>query len=149
LIPSTPSTTSTTLGVIMVIDRPHDGATVFEVFATRARRRSRRSLVNQTVACTVTGVLVLLLNLSWWPVATALAAGACYAAWGLLDREARSRFTDPALRVLAIIAAILAITAVVGVGLAAFTGDGRSPYGTCYDASGRAFACDARGQRRP
>jgi hypothetical protein len=50
---------------------------------------------------------------------------------------------------LAIIAAILAITAVVGVGLAAFTGDGLSPYGTCYDANGRAFACDARGQRRP
>ena len=132
----------------MVIDRPHDADSVFDVFATRARHRSRRSLVNQAVACILAGVLVLLLDLSWWPVVAALTAGACYAAWGLLDREPRSRLTIPALLALAIIAAVFAITAVVGVGLAAFTGDGRSPYGSCYDANGRAFACDARGQRR-
>lgn len=132
----------------MVIDQPYPEETVFDVFATRARRRSRKSLRDQGIACTVAGVLLTLLDLSWWPVATALGAGAFYAGWGLLDRQARSRLTAPALRAVAAIAAIFAIAAIVGVGLAAFTGDGRSPYGTCYDANGRAFACDARGQRR-
>ena len=132
----------------MVIDRINDGPTVFDVFAMRARRRSIRSLVNQTVGCALGGLLLVSVDPSWWPVTTGLAAGACYAAWGTLDRQAPSRFTPHALQALAAIAAIFAITAVVGVGLAAFTGDGPSPYGTCYDASGRAFACDARGQRR-
>lgn len=133
----------------MVIDRAHDGETVFDVFAARARRRSRKSLVEQAVACTVAGLFIVLTVVRWWPVAAGLGAGTCYAAWGLLDREARSRFSTLALRGLAAIAAIFAITAVLGIGLAAFTGDGRSPYGTCYDPNGRAYACDARGQRRP
>ncbi len=132
----------------MVIDQRYHEETVFDVFATRARRRSRKSLRDQGIACTVSGLLLTLLDLSWWPVAAAFGAGAFYAAWGLFDRQARSQFTAPALRALATIAAIFAIAAVIGVGLAAFTGNGRSPYGTCYDANGRAFACDARGQRR-
>lgn len=132
----------------MVIDRPQDGHTVFDVFATRARRRTRKSLVDQAGACTASALIILVFFTAWWPAAVALAAGASYASWGLLDRRAPSRLATPALRVLAVAAAIFAITAVVGVGLAAFTGDGRSPYGTCYDATGRAFACDARGERR-
>jgi hypothetical protein len=132
----------------MVIEQPHDEESIFDVFATRARRRSTTSLVSQTAASTVTGVFLALLDPSWWPVVAGLAAGACYATWGLLDRQARSRFTAPALRAVAVMAALLVITAVIGVGLAAFTGEGRSPYGTCYDANGRAFACDAHGQRR-
>ncbi len=132
----------------MVIDRPHDGHTVFDVFAARARRRTETSLVDQAGVCAASALIILVFFASWWPAAAALGAGASYAAWGLLDRRAGSRLATPALRVLAVAAAIFAITAVVGVGLAAFTGDGRSPYGTCYDATGRAFACDARGERR-
>ena len=132
----------------MVIDRPRDDETVFDVFAARARQRSPRSLLEQAVGCTLAGVLVFLLLPLWWPVAAGLAAAACYAAWGLLDRRPRSPLTRLALRALAALVTVLTFVAVVGVGLAAFTGDGRSPYGTCYDANGRAFACNARGERR-
>jgi hypothetical protein len=132
----------------MVIDQRYHEETVFDVFATRARRRSRKSLRDQAAACGVACALLPLLDVSWWPLAAGLAAGALYAAWGLLDRHAPSPLIASALQALAAIAFIFAITAVIGVGLAAFTGDGRSPYGTCYDENGRAFACDARGQRR-
>jgi Flp pilus assembly protein TadB len=132
----------------MVIDHPHEGETIFSVFAARARQRSPRSLVEQAVGCTLAGVFVFLLLPPWWPVAAGLAAAACYAAWGLLDRRPRSRLTRLALPALATLVTVLTFGAVVGVGLAAFTGDGRSPYGTCYDANGRAFACNARGERR-
>ena len=129
----------------MVIDYPE---TVFGVFATRARRRSSRSLARQTIACAVATVSLLVFVPTWWPVGAALAAGACYAAWGVLDRRHRSGLVDGALRTLAALTAVLALAAVVGVGLAAFTGDAPSPKGTCYDANGRAFACNARGERR-
>ena len=129
----------------VVIDYPE---TVFGLFATRARRRSARSLVRQIIACALATVSLLAFVPTWWPIGAALAAGACYAAWGLLDRRRRSGLMDVALRTLAALTAVLALAAVVGVGLAAFTGDGRSPYGTCFDANGRAFACNARGERR-
>jgi hypothetical protein len=124
------------------------GETVFGVFATRVRHRSSRSLVRQTVACTLAAGLIAVLLASWWPASAVLGAGACYAAWGLIDRWPRSRVIGLALRALAALATMLAIVAVIGIGVAAFTGDGRSPYGTCYDANGRAFACNARGERR-
>jgi hypothetical protein len=129
----------------MVIDHP---GTVFGVFAMRARRRSTRSLARQVIACALATVSLLVFVPTWWPIGAALAAGACYAAWGLLDRRPRFGLMDVGLRTLAALTAVLALTAVVGVGLAAFTGDGRSPYGTCFDANGRAFACNARGERR-
>ena len=132
----------------MVIDHSHNGETIFGVFATRARQRSLKSLVEQTGGCTLAGISVLLFLPSWWPVAAGLAAATCYAAWGLLDRRPRSRMTHLALRALAVVTMMFAFVAIVGVGLAAFTGDGRSPYGMCYDANGRAFACNARGERR-
>jgi hypothetical protein len=132
----------------MVIDHARDGETIFSVFAARARQRSSKSLLEQAVGCTSAGVFLVMLFPSWWPVASALGAGAAYALWGLLDRAPKSRITTPALRGLALFATLFAIAAVVGVGLAAFTGDAPSPKGTCYDANGRAFACDARGQRR-
>ena len=129
----------------MVIDYPE---TVFGVFAARARRRSSRSLARQTIGCGVAAVSLLAFVPTWWPVGAALASGACYAAWGLLDRRHRSGLVEGARRTLAALTAVLALVTVVGVGLAAFTGDGRSPYGTCFDANGRAFACNARGERR-
>ena len=132
----------------MVIDRPRDGETVFDVFAARARRRSRMSLFEQAVPCALAALSILAFAPAWWPVAAILGAAACYAGWGLLDRTPTSPGRRLALRALATIATVLALLAVTGLGLAAFTGDGRSPYGTCYDANGRAFACDARGQRR-
>jgi hypothetical protein len=129
----------------VVIDYPE---TIFGVFAARARRRSSRSLTHQTVACALTAVSLLALFPTWWPVSAALATGACYAVWGVLDRRRRPGLVDGALRALAALTAVLALVTVVGLGLAAFTGDGRSPYGTCFDANGRAFACNARGERR-
>jgi hypothetical protein len=129
----------------VVIDYPE---TVFGVFAGRARRRSSRSLARQAAGCALATIFLVALAPAWWPVGAALAAGACYAAWGLLDRRPRFDLMDVGLRTLAALAAALALAAVVGVGLAAFTGDGRSPYGTCFDANGRAFACNARGERR-
>ena len=133
----------------MVIDRAYGGETVFQVFATRARRRTRRSLLQQTIACAVAAALTIVLAPRWWPVAAMLGAAAGYAGWGLLDRLPWSPRRGPTLRILAAATTGLVLLAIVGVGLAAFTGDGRSPYGTCYDANGRAFACDAHGQRRP
>src|SRR5687768_16165680 len=115
----------------MVIDHPRDGETIFAVFAERARQRSLRSLFEQAVACTLAGCVVLLFLPSWWPVAAGLGAAACYAAWGFLDRGPRSRVTHLTLHALATLTTVFAFLAVVGVGLAAFTGDGRSPYGTC------------------
>jgi hypothetical protein len=132
----------------MVIVHPNNSETVFGVFATRVRHRSSRSLVRQAVACALAAVLLALLLPPWWPVSAVLGAGACYAAWGLIDRWPRSRVIGLALRALAALTTALAIIAVIGIGLAAFTGDGRSPYGTCYDANGRAFACNALGERR-
>lgn len=132
----------------MVIDHTSDSETVFGVFAARARQRSPKSLVEQAVGCTLAGTFILLFLPSWWSVAAGLAAAACYSAWGLVDRRPRSRMTRLALRALATFAGVLTFIAVVGVGLAAFAGDSRSPYGTCYDANGRAFACNARGERR-
>jgi hypothetical protein len=114
----------------VVIDYP---VTVFGVFAARARRRSTTSLAGQTLACALTAVSLLTFAPTWWPIGAALATGACYAAWGLLDRQQPSRFIDVTLRTLAALTAVLALATVVGVGLAAFTGDARSPYGTCYD----------------
>jgi hypothetical protein len=132
----------------MVIGHARDGETIFSVFAGRARQRSSKSLLEQTIVCATAGMLIFVLSPAWWPVASALGAGAAYALWGLLDRS-RSRLTSLAMRALAILTTVLAFFAVVGAGLAAFTGDAPSPKGTCYDANGRAFACDARGQRRP
>jgi hypothetical protein len=132
----------------MVIDHTREGETVFGVFAARARQRSPRSLVEQAAGCTLAGVFLVLFLPSWWPVTAGFAAAACYAAWGLLDRRPRSRATRLALRALATLATVFTFASVVGLGLTAFAGDGRSPYGTCYDANGRAFACNARGQRR-
>jgi hypothetical protein len=134
----------------MVIDNARDGndATIFSVFAARARQRSSTSLLEQTVACAFAGILLVMLVPAWWPVASALGAGAAYAMWGLVDRAPRSRITSAGLRGLATLAAVFAFAAIVGVGLAAFTGDAPSPKGTCYEANGRAFPCDARGKRR-
>lgn len=133
----------------MVIDRLHnDGQTVFQVFAGRARDRSHRSLVQQAIACALAATVTLVAAPGWWPAAAMLGAAASYAGWGLLERRPSSRHRSLALRILAVSATVLALLAIVGVGLAAFTGDGRSPYGTCYEANGRSFACDARGQRR-
>jgi hypothetical protein len=129
----------------VVIDYPE---TVFGVFATRARHRSTTSLARQSIACALAAASLFAFAPAWWPIAAALAAGACYAAWGLLDRHQPSRFIDVTLRTLAALTAVLALATVVGVGLAAFTGDARSPYGTCYDVNGRAYACNARGERR-
>jgi hypothetical protein len=132
----------------MVIDDVRNGETVFTVFAARARQRSSKSLLEQTVACASAGILLVSLYPSWWPIASALGAGAAYALWGLLDRTPRSHITSAGLHTLAMLTSLFAFGAVVGLGLAAFTGDAPSPKGACYDANGRAFACDARGQRR-
>lgn len=132
----------------MVIDRAYDGETVFEVFAARARRRTRRSLRQQTILGAFAAAVTMVFAPSWWPAATMLGAAATYAGWGLLDRLPRSPHNRLTLRVLAAATTLLVLLAIVGVGLAAFTGDGRSPYGTCYEANGRAFACDAQGQPR-
>ncbi len=132
----------------MVVDRTDGGETVFQMFAARARQRSRRSLVEQAMASSVAAAATLVFAPGWWPVAAMLGAAASYASWGLLDRHPRSLRNRLTLGVVAAAAAGLVVLAIVGIGLAAFTGDGRSPYGTCYDANGRAFACDAQGQRR-
>lgn len=132
----------------MVIDRPRDGDSIFDVFAARARRRSVTSLLEQAVPCALAALFIVRFASGWWPVAAMLGAAACYAGWGLLDRRPMSPGRRLALRALATTATLLSLLAVTGLGLAAFTGDGRSPYGTCYDANGRAFACDARGERR-
>lgn len=119
------------------------------MFATRARRRAVGSLARQLIACAMAAIVVVVLSAPpAWPLAAAAGAGACYAAWGLLDRRDRSRLGTVAMRALAALATAFVISVCVGLALAAFTGDGRSPYGMCYDANGRAFACDARGQRR-
>ena len=132
----------------MVIDRAYGGETVFQVFAARARRRTGRSLLQQMILCAVAAALTIVFAPSWWPVAMMLGAAATYAGWGLLDRLPRSPRSQLALRVLAATTTVLVLLAIVGVGLAAFTGDGRSPYGTCYEANGRSYACDAQGKRR-
>lgn len=132
----------------MVIDRPYNGQSVFQVFAARARQRSRRSLIAQAMACSVAAAMTVLVAPSWWPVAAMLASAATYAGWGLLDRHPQSARSRLTLRVLAAATTVFVLLAVAGVGLAAFTGDGPSPYGTCYEANGRSFACDAEGNRR-
>lgn len=134
----------------MVIEpvAPRENESVFSLFASRARRRSTRSLTVQCAACALVAVLIVMALLPWWPVAAAIAAGACYAGWGLADRRERSQPRALATKVLAIATTLLTITAVAGLALAAFTGDSPSPKGTCYDENGRAFACDAKGRRR-
>jgi hypothetical protein len=132
----------------MVIDHARDRETVFSVLAARARQRSSKSLLEQAVACTSAGILLAMVFPSWWSVASALGAAAVYAQWGLVDRAPRSRLTSIGLRGLAMLATLFAFAAVVGVGFAAFTGDAPSPKGMCYEPSGRAFPCDARGERR-
>jgi hypothetical protein len=132
----------------MVIGHARDSETIFSVFAARARQRSARSLIEQTVACASAGIQLVILFPLWWPVASALGAGAAYALWGLLDRTPPTRLTSACLSALAMLTSLFVLATVMGLGLAAFTGDAPSPKGTCYDASYRAFPCDARGQPR-
>ena len=134
----------------MVIDSAPSsvGESVFALFGRRARARDVASLVRQLAGCAVMASLVGLAIPSWGPAAAGLGAGACYAGWGLVDRRRRSWIASVSARTLAAVVTLLTVAAAIGFGLMAFTGDGRSPYGTCYDANGRAFACDARGQRR-
>ena len=132
----------------MVIGRADDSENVFDVFAARVRGRSRKSLVQQVVVCVLSTAVIMLAAPGWWPVAATIGGAAGYAAWGLLDRRSPSTANRVALRGFAAIATALVLIGVIGLGLLALTGDARSPYGTCYDTNGRAFACDARGQRR-
>lgn len=134
----------------MVIDPAAHGPneSVFAMLATRARRRGVGSLAHQCTTCALAAVSITLIAPPAWPIAAALGAAACYAAWGLLDRREPSPVRAAAMRALVSVATVLVISVCAGLALAAFTGDGRSPYGTCYDVNGRAFACDARGQRR-
>src|SRR5918996_94157 len=100
----------------MVIDAARGtNESVFALFATRARRRAVGSLARQLIACTLTAVFIMVIVPWLWPVASALAAAACYAAWGLLDRREPSRLGVVTMRVLAGLAAALVISVCVGV----------------------------------
>jgi hypothetical protein len=133
----------------MILARADQTETVFHMFAARARGRSRHSLAVQLGTCASAAVSLVLVAPAWWPMAAMLGAYAGFAAWGLVDRGHRSLGARFTLRAIATMTTVLVLMAVTGAAFAAFTGDGPSPYGTCYEPGGRAFACDARGARRP
>jgi hypothetical protein len=126
----------------------YSGRNVFHVFADRLRRRTATGLAGQAIVAGAAAGLIVLAFPAWWPVAAAVAAICLAAVWGIIDRKHGMSQVRLLPRAIAILTAGLVILSAVGIALAAFTGDSRSPYGTCYGSDGRAFACDATGARR-
>jgi hypothetical protein len=125
--------------------------TIFDVLAHRAREHSRRFLAVQAgVTTAIAAVLFSLLPVSW-PLGALLLAVGFYSMWGVLDSREQGtpqRTLQLAKRALVILATLACVATTVGTAFALFVGDSSSPYGVCYGADGRSFACDSRGQRR-
>ncbi len=116
--------------------------TVFSVLATSARARAGRSLALQLAVCVAGAGLVLLTAPAWWSVAALMLAGGTHAAWGLLVRRLStkpSRTAGEALVAVAALGTVLAVSGMVGLAAALFTGSGRSPYDACGVNANSAF----------
>ena len=139
------------LGILAQMIDPGSGdlsrQNVLDVFANRLRQRTMLALRRQAIVSGATAALILVAFPAWWSLASGAAALCLAAVWALIDRRHVSH--APLLaRAIALLTTSLVILFAIGIALAAFTGDSRSPYGMCYDSSGRAFACDAAGARR-
>ena len=129
----------------MVAAHPHS-ETVFSVLGDAARRRGPHSLAAQLVLSSAAAAAILLAAPQWWSLAFLAGWSAAWSAWGLLVRfhevrEAHPRPLDALLVTIAAAGTTLAIVGIVGVAIALFTGNGKSPYNAC-----GAGATDARCQ---
>jgi len=130
---------------------PSTDQTIFEVLASRARSHTRRFLAFQALICAAAAAVLVLRADAWWPLSSLLLAVACYSSWGVLDslrQDRGSRILRLTKHALVILAAVACLATAVGTAFALFVGDSASPYGTCYEPDGRAFACNSRGERR-
>lgn len=119
----------------MVAAHPHS-ETVFSVLGDAARRRGPRSLAGQLVLSSAAAAAILVAAPQWWSLAFLAGWSAAWSAWGLLVRfvEARDAHARPFRAMLMTIAAIgtaLAIAGIIGVGLAAYSGNARGVKDAC------------------
>ena len=126
--------------------------TVFTVLGEAARRRSSRSLAAQLILSAVTGASVLVMVPHWWSVAFLAGWSAAYSAWGLLSRYAETRGLHArSFRALLVMVAGLgtafAITGLLGIGLAFYTGNAAGAKTTCGPRSTSAY-CQASAHPR-
>lgn len=110
--------------------------TVFTVLGDAARRRSSRSLVAQLLVSIAIAAALESAVPQWWSLAVLAACFSAYAAWGLLIRivEARdphARSLDALLVMIAALGTALAVTGIIGVGLALYSGNGRGVKNAC------------------
>jgi Na+(H+)/acetate symporter ActP len=127
--------------------------TVFTVLAERARSRSLRFLITESALCSGGSVLLVLWNVNWWPFAALMTSMAAMSGWGIVDRLATTRVAPRAalgaVRTGLVAAGTLAaVLFVIGLALAAFTGNSPGPYGTCV-SGGRPVSCRVLKEPRP
>ena len=119
----------------MVSAHPHS-ETVFSVLGDAARRRGARSLFAQLILSVVVAAAIIFGAPQWWSLAFLAGWSVAWSAWGLLvrfveAREPHPRPLDALLVTLAAAGTTLAIVGIVGVAMALFTGNGKSPYNAC------------------
>jgi hypothetical protein len=120
----------------MMVAALANGESLFGVLGTAARRRTVPGLAIQLLVCGAIGALILAVAPAWWPVASLLGAPTGYAAWGLLARRLdRSPPDSLALHeasfAVAVTGTVCALAGILGLALALYTGEGRSPYNAC------------------
>ncbi len=109
---------------------------IFAVIGTAARRRSVQGLVAQLASCAAIGAALLVLAPQWWSVAALVAVPGAYAAWGLVvhvvdGRPSGATVLRAVSPIVAALGTMLAVAGIVGLAVALFTGNGRSPYDSC------------------
>jgi hypothetical protein len=128
--------------------------TIFTVLGSSARGRAERSLALQVAMCLIASGAIAFAMPQWWSVAALLFVGAMHATWGLLAHRFADRpsLSAGSLRhvplLLAALATGAAVVGVVGLAIALFTGQGRSPYDPCGPGASSAY-CRALKQPRP
>ena len=126
--------------------------TIFSVLGEVARARRRHVLVFQCVAGLVPGALLVVSAAAWWPASALLAAVAAHGLWGLTvsaveeGRGSHTRIVRLVARLIAVLGVAFAMSGMIGVGVAMFTGHGRSPYNPCGPGATSAYC---RAQAHP
>ncbi|HEX6313635.1 MAG TPA: hypothetical protein VFZ73_02205 [Gemmatimonadaceae bacterium] len=110
--------------------------TVFTVLGAAARRRDTHGLVIQLVISAIMCVAIMVLTPQWWSVAFLAGWSAAYAAWGLTARIAErhthhERPLHALLLGIATLGTVLAVSGILGLGLAFYSGNAAGIKNAC------------------
>jgi hypothetical protein len=128
-----------------------DDATIFDVFAARARSRGVRYLTVQAGVAFALAAAIFAAAPALRSLAIGAIAVGAYSAWGIVDacEPLHETFVfDAAKRTLAAIAFVASIAAVIGTAYDVFSGTAHGPYNVCTAFDGRSFRCDSMGRQR-